>query len=99
MRMLKLNRWYIEGNELRISLLRYYVNIMINEGEKGIEYIVKVIDKHNDILVIVLHSLESAISFVEDVINKSSDFNEIFDKCKEYFDNEVTRKLKPTKNN
>ena len=74
---LKLNKWYINGNDLKISIASYFISI---EREKDDLYILYSVDNKGHNILLSFESLEEAVSFTETNFTKHSDRNTIIDK-------------------
>ena len=97
MGMIKLNHWYARENQLCISLMKYYVSIDMVLSNDEIFFKLEVIDSERKELCLCFNSLEEAISFTEDVVNKnySITFNDMERAYKEqYGDIKVMKKIK-----
>ena len=74
---IKLNHWFINNNELSISLLRFYVRINIMSNDNNIYFKLTVINSLMKKNTLYFDSLEEAISFTENTISNSIDFESI----------------------
>ncbi len=74
---IKLNHWFINNNELSISLLRFYVRINIMSNDNNIYFKLTVINSLMEKNTLYFDSLEEAISFTENTISNSIDFESI----------------------
>ena len=81
MERINLNHWYVGGNDLYISLMRFYVRISIENNGCQLE----VVDQNRRNIILKFDTLEDAISFTENVVNKCSEIAEIRDDYKEFF--------------
>jgi len=82
MNRINLNHWFVNDNELSISLISFYVNIkMISENDE-IYYIARVINSESEIKEVGFKflSLEEAITFTENIVSKCFTFDELRDK-------------------
>ena len=72
MRFKLLNHWFIDNNKIGISLMLFYVDIeiLIEDGE--LCYKLQVFDDSKVALTFIFETLENAMTFVEDVVNKNS---------------------------
>ena len=78
MNMIKNNHWLIHENELAISLIRYYVSIrLIDEDEKNVFLLKVSTGMAEKEISLKFDSMEDAIVFTEDVIDKCSSLDEI----------------------
>ena len=89
---IKLDHWFINDNELSISLMRYYVDINISYDEK-VNILLRVIDSDRKELFFDFDSLEKAIIFTEAVINKCPNYQAIEDAYNNYYREDKTKKL------
>lgn len=89
MKGITLDHWYVEENELRISLMRFYVQIKVLKNEKTVYYQLFVKDSDDRELTINFYALEDAISFTEQVVNKSEDSNEVLEKYTLMFGSDI----------
>lgn len=88
MEKIKRNNWFVKDNELWISLMNFHVKIKIvkNDGYNSfIYYRTEIKDKNYSDLVFHFYSLEDAISFTENIVNKSNNNSEVFDSYKALF--------------
>ena len=84
-----LNHWFVNENELAISLMSFYVSIKMISENNDIYYIARVVNSNTDIKEISFKflSLEEAITFTESIIAKCFTFDEIRDKYIVFRDN------------
>ena len=88
----KLNHWFINGNELSISLMRYYVDINMNlDDYSGICFILRVIDSNRRQLLFNFDSIEKAVVFTETVIDKCLTFEEIKEAYNKYYSTDIAK--------
>ena len=85
MEIIKKTNWFVDENELKISTMNYYVSVNIKKNNKRLYFPVKVINSNHDELLMNLYSLEDVISFVENGISKSKNFDEIIEYYESYF--------------
>lgn len=86
MNKIKSNQWYIEDNKMGISLLRYYAKISILKNNDFIFYRITIIDANRKELVFNMYTLEDAVSFVENVVAISHDYDEILHEYKKMYE-------------
>ena len=86
MNKIKLNHWFLNDNELTISLMRFFVKIQILMNDEFIYYQL-VVKSEDDSLTFNFYSLEDAVCFCEKVISQCKNKDEIVDKYKELFNN------------
>ncbi len=78
MNMIKKDHWYINDNELAITLMRYYVSIMLVNDEGDISFKLTVAGgAGSKEMNLSFSNLEDAIVFTEDVISQCKSFDEI----------------------
>ena len=77
MRKIELNHWFVADNELSISLLKYFVKIIICQNNKFIFYRLEVFEESKADLVFNFYSLSDAIQFTEEIIGKCTKTTEI----------------------
>ena len=77
MRKIELNHWFVEDNELSISLMRYFVKISICQNDKFIFYRLEVFKESKSALTFNFYSLSDAIKFTEEIIQKCTKTSEI----------------------
>lgn len=77
MNKINLNHWFIDGNIMSISLLRYHVEISILKNNSFIYYGLDIINNDREKLVFNLYTLEDAIYFVENIVAISTNYDEI----------------------
>ena len=80
MNTIKLDHWFINKNELAISLMNFYVSINIINMDNDIWYKVKVVNPSQETkeMDFEFSSLENAISFVEENVSYSKTIEEVF---------------------
>ena len=71
MRFKLLNHWFIDNNKIGISLMRYYVDIEILVEDSELCYKLQVFNDNEMALTFIFKTLENAITFIEDVVNKN----------------------------
>ena len=76
------DHWFVKGNELSISLMRFYVKI--KQDSKSESYILKIGNNMMEELKIKFSTLEESIYFTENYITISNNLNDILEKKKEY---------------
>ena len=91
MNKIKLDNWFINDNELCISLMRFYVGIYVSVKDNELNYELKGVDIKGDELTLTFNTIEDAIAFTEDVINYSSDLDSIEAKCNGLYDDKVKK--------
>ena len=87
--------WYIIDNQLSLSLIRYFLKITICKNDYDIYFRLEVYENSKVVLTFNFYSLEEAICFAEETIQKCNSVKEIAD-C--YTKQWQTGKLKRTKN-
>ena len=81
MKRLELNHWFSKDNNLNISLMRFYVEINIDNNL----FKMKIHDSNQNKVLLNFNTLEESISFTEDIINKCQNTQEITDKYNELY--------------
>lgn len=95
MNNIKLNHWFINGNEMAICLAYFYVSVTITNKDNEICFIVKVAKSDRTIkeLTFEFYSLEKAITFVEGVVSGCKTPEEVmFGYCRYHADEDRTFK-------
>ncbi len=87
MSRMELNHWFTKDDGLSISLMRFYVGIQVLKNNTNIFYQLTVIQDSKEELTFNFYSLEDAVSFTENVINKCENKQQILDKYIEMFEN------------
>ena len=90
---LELNHWFINNNSISISLMRYFVEINIDYNDVNLFYRLIIRDSNKNELVFNFYSLEDAIWFTENVINKCESFKEIINEYENEFNNNRFKSL------
>ena len=90
---LELNHWFINNNSISISLMRYFVEINIDYNDVNLFYRLIIHDSNKNELVFNFYSLEDAIWFTENVINKCKSFKEIINEYESEFNNNRFKSL------
>ncbi len=98
MERLKLNHWFVGDNKLSISFLRYHVSIRILKNDKTIFYQLEVMNSNREVLLFNFYSLEDAIIFTEQTIQKSKTLKEIVRLYQEQFKEEKFKSFQKVKN-
>ena len=87
MERLKLNHWFVGDNKLSISFLRYHVDIKILRNNEFVFYQLEVMNSNREVLLFNFYSLEDAMVFTEQTIQKCRTLKEIIksyqEQCKE----------------
>lgn len=99
MNKIELNHWYLKENELRIALMRFHVKIKVLKNSQDI-YFQLTLNKGEEELVFNFNSLEDAVSFTEQIIDKCYSNQEVIERYTELFgNNELGKKSKKEENN
>ena len=79
---INMDHWFVNDNELAISLMRFYVGIKICSENDDIYCIARVVNAESDIKEISFKflSLEEAITFTENTVAKCFTFEEVRNK-------------------
>ena len=96
MKKIELNHWFVEDNELKISLMRYFIKISICQNNESIFYRLEVIKKSKTSLIFNFYSLSDAIRFTEETVKKCTKTSEIVE---EYITRFEKVEFNPAKNN
>lgn len=91
MHAIKLNHWYLKDNELSISLRMYYVKIKMILDNNRILAKLKVINSNREELDFLFDSIESAVSYTENIINKG--YGVTFDDMKDAYNKDASGKV------
>ena len=86
MSRINLNHWFTEGNNLSISLMRYYVIIVPIPFNNVISYVLNVMDDENN-KTFYFDTIEESIKFTEEVINNSNNIQQMIDEYNNYLEN------------
>ena len=86
MSRINLNHWFTKGNNLTISLMRYYVIIVPIPFNNVISYVLNVMDDENN-KTFYFDTLEESIKFTEEVINNSNNIQQMIDEYNNYLEN------------
>lgn len=73
------NHWFVGSNEIKISLMRFYVEIEITKNDETIFYRLKVYNDGKVTLIFNFYSLEEAVHFTEIEIDKCYAIEDIVD--------------------
>jgi len=92
MEKLLLNHWFINENNMSISLMRFHVSINTYVKDDKLSFVLVATNSNMDKLALSFDSLESAINFTECEITLCDNFNDIAEHYK-------TKILKLSKNN
>lgn len=78
MKIIKRNNWFINDNELVISLMRFYVSISIIY-DNNLVFNVRVVNSDTEIkeMKFAFSTLEDAIVFTEEVVSKCFNFEDV----------------------
>lgn len=79
MERIKLDHWYITGNELGISLMNFFARINMVERVDGLKFRLGVYYDSKEVQVYYFDDLENAIGFTENTISKCFYPEEIID--------------------
>lgn len=91
MRRFKLNHWFINDNQLSISLMRYYVDIDMTVDDDDTSVILRVVDSNRKELFFDFDSMETAVAFTEAVIDKCSTYNDIEEAYNKYYSEDMPK--------
>ena len=79
-----LSHWSIDQNSLDIALMKYYISVKILIEDNTLCYKLQVFSDNEIAANFIFNSLEEAITFTEDVINK--DYSVTLDDIKKNYD-------------
>ncbi len=77
MEKIDLNHWFIGDNSLSISLLNYWIDINIKNRNNDLYVQLEIIDSNMQRYMFDFATLEEAVSFTENVINKYKSIQKI----------------------
>ena len=97
MERIELDHWFVDDNKLLISLMRYYVDIRIYQNDTTVFYQLRVLNQNKESLIFNFDSLEDAIVFTEQIIQKSRTLKEIIKSYQEQWKQEKFKSLKKVK--
>ena len=80
MQRIEFDHWFVNNNELSISLMRYFVKIESYVVDDDLCVMLTVIDDNINNLELCFTRLEDAISFAENEINGCKSFEEILER-------------------
>lgn len=89
MEKLDKDNWFVDGNELEISLVNFHARIEMNFEEEDVNFLVIITDKDMNMGFFRFDNLEDAIVFV-DSIYYMFDYKEVVDE----YNNRSSKKLK-----
>ena len=98
MASIKSDHWYIDGNNLNISLMNFYAEVIMVPKDNKVSFLVKTVDSNMADTYFPFDTLENAISFTEEVIARQRTNEEVLD----YYLNNIednSKKLLKTKGN
>ena len=78
------SHWFINENDLTISLMRFHVKIQLKQAKERIIVQLIITDQEQKNLSFHFNTLEEAITFTERIIDKSANNQEIIDKYMEF---------------
>jgi hypothetical protein len=87
MRRINKNYWFVGPNEIKISLMRFYVEVEITKNDETIFYRLKVYVDGKVALIFYFASLEEAVRFTEEEIDKCYTTEDIIEIYKEDYPN------------
>jgi len=88
MNRIKLDHWYLDENQLSISLMNFYVSIEIClDFNNMLYYKLNINDSKNNKLIIYFQTIEDAISFTEQIVANSLNLDEISNRYYLNFEN------------
>ena len=87
MEKISLDHWFVGENTFNISLMRFFVSLQVRKNNKYIYIKMRVMDYDRHELEFNFYTLEDAIKFTEDVINKCYTTSEIVEQYQIMFKN------------
>ena len=90
---LEKNNWFVQGNDLSISLLCYYAFI----SNKGNKYKLEVIGKSDNWLIMNFDTLEDAMMFTENTVSNCFEDEEITQAYEDKYKGQTKGKVKTLK--
>ena len=87
MEKISLDHWFVGENTFNISLMRFCVSLQVRKNNKFIYIKMRVMDYDRHELEFNFYTLEDAIKFTEDVINKCYTTSEIVEQYQIMFKN------------
>ncbi|MBQ6546607.1 MAG: hypothetical protein IJL74_01245 [Bacilli bacterium] len=81
----QLGHWSVYDNELRISLMRFFVSISIGQDENVTVFDLRVIDSNRTQFLFLFDTLEEAVCFTEEKIYNASSIYDVIDMYNELF--------------
>lgn len=80
--------WYVKENELSKPLWKFHVSIKVLQEEEKLVFSLVIVNEERERLIYNFDSLEEAVFFIEEVVSKAKDYNEIKDKYNEIYSEE-----------
>ncbi len=74
---IKLDHWFINKNSLSISLMNFFVKIQFQKINNDLVFISQIIEENNQ-LFLSFDDLENCISFIENVVAKCQNIDEVY---------------------
>ena len=74
---------YIKGNKISIPLMRFHVSINLLSNYNKLQILLDIKDSANETINLKFNTLEEAINFIQNIIKKSKDKEEIINKYQE----------------
>lgn len=87
MNTLDLNHWFIEKNEMSISLVKFYVKITILHDNQNVYYQLYIKGDYDKELLFNFYTIEDAIRFTEQVVSKCDNTLEVINNYNLMFNN------------
>ena len=94
MKKINKNSWFLMENELSIALVFYYVKINVEFNDKELFYRLTIYKDNKELVVFNFYSLEDAITFTEEVIDKNYVIDDIVMKYRDMFWEKIYKKEK-----
>ena len=85
MRRVELDHWFIDRNELNISLMNFHVGISPLIIEDHVYYKVRIVDSNRKDSIYIFENLEKSVEFTEEIVNKVFSLEEVGELYKDSF--------------
>ena len=80
MSRMRLDHWFVDDKGISISLMRFFVNIIICTSKDKIFFKVEIVDDGIEKLYFNFTSLEDAVLFIEEIVSKCLSCEEVEDR-------------------
>ena len=92
MKRIEKNHWFVNNNQLSISLMNFYVSITFNQN-KDTYFVLDVIDSDMNHLYFYFNTLEKAINFTEEIVAHSKTNVDVINLYNEKYNSKNEKKL------